>query len=501
MTESTWHRRNGFQASQVSKARPGPPACEAMTGIESVAHAARMGTPGTRSSPGVLHSDTTRAAGLHLLTPILFLALIAIFSTTALAQAKSGQNPQQGARPEVVVIHLDDTIQPISADFLARGLKIAASRHANAVVIEMNTPGGLLSSMRQMVSEILSSPVPVIIYVTPSGSRAGSAGFFLLESADIAAMAPGTNAGAAHPVFEGVKAGPTLKKKIENDAEALLRSYVSRRGRNVGAALEAVRDSKSYSDQESLKLHLIDLIAPDRASLLNDVNGRVVTRINGTKVTLDTANARITEVQATLRERILDRLTNPDLALLILVVGGMLIYVEFSAPGTIVPGTLGTILVLVALFALNLLPVRYTAVMLLVAGFTLLILEVKFVSHGIFAAAGILCLVFGSLTLVAGPIPQMRVHLSMALAVGIAFGLISFFLLRLAIRSHTSKIQTGAAALIGQVAVVTKALTPRGQVMVHGELWQAESETPVSSGEQVRIRELRDLTLVVERIP
>lgn len=443
--------------------------------------------------------------GMAVLAGSLFLALAGGFAPLVEAQTKPV--PAGEARqPDVVVIHLDDTIQPISADFLSRGLKIAAEKHATAVVIEMNTPGGLLSSMRQMVSEILSSPVPVVIYVTPSGSRAGSAGFFLLESADIAAMAPGTNAGAAHPVFEGVKVGATLKTKIENDTEALLRSYVSRRGRNVDAALDAVRNSKSYSDKEALQLNLIDMIAPDRATLLSDINGRTVTRISGAKVTLDTANARITEVHATLRERILDRLTNPDLALLILVVGGMLIYVEFSAPGTIVPGTLGTILVLVALFALNLLPVRYTAVLLLIAGFTLLILEAKFVSHGIFAAAGILCLIFGSLTLVAGPIPQMRVHLGTALAVGFAFGLISVFLLRLALRSRHSKLQTGAGALIGQIAIVTRPLASSGavmtgQVMVHGELWQAESPTPVEPGARVRIREIRDLTLLVEPVP
>lgn len=444
-------------------------------------------------------AQPSSAARGFRLCGILLLMLAGALSFVASAQAETATALQSIRRPEVVVIHLDDTIQPISADFLARGLRIAASSHASAVVIEMNTPGGLLSSMRQMVSDVLSSPVPVIIYVTPSGSRAGSAGFFILESADIAAMAPGTNAGAAHPVFEGMKVGQTLKQKIENDAEALLRSYVSRRGRNVNAALDAVRNSKSYSDREALQLNLIDLISPNRASLLNSVNGRTVTRISGATTTLDTANARIVEIHATLRERILDRLTNPDLALLILVVGGMLIYIEFSAPGTIVPGTLGTILVLIALFALNLLPVRYTAVLLLVAGFTLLILEVKFISHGIFAGAGIVCLIFGSLTLVAGPIPQMRVHLEMAVAVGLAFGLISVFLLRLAIRSHSIKTQTGATGLIGQLAVVTQPLTPTGQVMVRGELWQAESATPAGPGEKVRIRALRDLTLLVEQ--
>ena len=254
----------------------------------------------------------------------------------------------------------------------------AATQHANAVLIEINTPGGLLDSMRQMVSKIIASPVPVIVYVAPSGSRAGSAGFFLLEAADVAAMAPGSNAGAAHPVVEGAKLDDIMKQKLENDTAAFLRSYVARRGRNVQAAEDAVRSSKSYSDQEALQLKLIDLVSPDDAALLNTVDGRTITRFDGSKVVLHTRGAQLVAVDPTLREEILDRLTDPNLAVLVLVVGGLLIYVEFNTPGTIIPGTLGTILVLLALFALNLLPVRYTSVMLLAAAFVLLILEAKF---------------------------------------------------------------------------------------------------------------------------
>jgi membrane-bound serine protease (ClpP class) len=403
--------------------------------------------------------------------------------------------------PEVVVIHLDDTIQPISADYMARGLDVAASQHASAVLIEINTPGGLLDSMRQMVTRILASPAPVIVYVAPSGSRAGSAGFFLLEAADVAAMAPGSNAGAAHPVVEGGKLDDIMKQKMENDTAAFLRSYVARRGRNVAAAEDAVRASKSYSDQEALQLKLIDLVAPDDATLLNTIDDRTITRFDGSKVVLHTRGARLVAVDPTLREKILDRLTDPNLAVLVLVVGGLLVYVEFNTPGTIVPGTLGTIMVLLALFALNLLPVRYTSVMLLAAAFALLILEAKFASHGVLGAAGIAALVFGALTLVDGPIPELRVHLATALATGLAFGLITVFLLRLALKARRSKSRMGGDAMIGQIAVVTQPLAPSGQVMVNGELWQAESVTPAALGEQVRVRGLRDLTLLVERVP
>ncbi len=407
----------------------------------------------------------------------------------------------QAQQPRVIVIHLDDTIQPISADYMARGLNAAAAQHANAVLIEINTPGGLLDSMRQMVSRVIASPVPVIVYVAPSGSRAGSAGFFLLEAADVAAMAPGSNAGAAHPVVMGAKLDDTMKQKLENDTAAFLRSYVARRGRNVQAAEDAVRSSKSYSDQEALQLKLIDLVAPDDASLLNDIDGRTITRFDGSKVVLHTRGAELVAVDPTLREEILDRLTDPNLAVLVLMVGGLLIYVEFNTPGTIIPGTLGTILVLLALFGLNLLPVRYTSVMLLIAAFALLILEAHFASHGVLAAAGILCLVIGALTLVDGPIPELRVHLATALSAGLAFGLITVFLLRLALRARRSKVRMGGDAMIGQIAVVTQPLAPTGQVMVNGELWQAESATPAILGEQVRVRGLRDLTLLVERVP
>jgi membrane-bound serine protease (ClpP class) len=407
----------------------------------------------------------------------------------------------QAQQPRVIVIHLDDTIQPISADYMARGLNAAAAQHANAVLIEINTPGGLLDSMRQMVSKVIASPVPVIVYVAPSGARAGSAGFFLLEAADVAAMAPGSNAGAAHPVVMGTKLDDTMKQKLENDTAAFLRSYVARRGRNVQAAEDAVRSSKSYSDQEALQLKLIDLVAPDDASLLNDVDGRTITRFDGSKMVLHTRGAELVAVDPTLREEILDRLTDPNLAVLVLMVGGLLIYVEFNTPGTIIPGALGTILVLLAVFGLNLLPVRYTSVMLLVAAFALLILEAHFASHGVLAAAGILCLVIGALTLVDGPIPELRVHPATALSAGLAFGLITAFLLRLAVRARRSKVRMGGDAMIGLIAVVTQPLAPTGQVMVNGELWQAESATPAAPGEQVRVRGLRDLTLLVERVP
>ncbi len=426
---------------------------------------------------------------------ILFLVCAAVL---LLSHASHASTPQTG---QVILLRLHDTIQPISEQYISRGLARAADIHADAVLIEMDTPGGLLDSTRNLVHDILASPSPVIVYVAPSGSRAGSAGFFILEAADIAAMAPGTNAGAAHPVVAGTTLDPVMKQKLENDTTAFLRSYVSRRNRNTDAAQDAVLNSKSYTEREAEQLKLIDIIAPSNTALLDAIDGRTVTRFDGSTTTLHTRNAHITPVDTTLRENILDKLMDPNLAVLILVVGGLLIYLEFNTPGTIIPGALGTLLVVLALFALNLLPVRYTSLMLLAAAFALMILEAKFASHGILATVGIVCLVFGTLTLVAGPIPELRVSIATAVGTGIAFGAITTFLVRIAIRARRNKVLTGPEALIGSIAVAQQPLDPRGQVMVHGELWFAESPAPVSPGEHVRVRAVRNLTLLVERIP
>jgi membrane-bound serine protease (ClpP class) len=404
------------------------------------------------------------------------------------------------ARPLVIQLLLRDTIQPVSAEYLARGLHDAADHHAQAVLVELDTPGGLLDSTRAMVESIEHSPVPVILYVAPTGSRAASAGFFILESADIAAMAPGTNTGAAHPVLEGSTMDPVMKQKIENDAAAFLRSYVTHRNRNAQAAEAAVRESKSYTDKEALDLHLIDRIAPNDTALLDALNGTTVTRFDGSTVVLHTANATIETLPPNTRERILGDLMDPNLAVVLFVIGALLIYLEFNVPGTIVPGSLGTLLVLLSLFALNLLPIEFTAVALLLGALVLLLLEVKFSSHGVLALAGIVCLVFGLLTLVNGPIPEMRVHLSTALATGIGFGLITVFLTTIAFRARRNKVQVGSETLLGAIAIVQTPLAPEGQVMLRGELWQARSAAPVAAGEKVRVLGRNGLLLTVERV-
>ena len=391
-------------------------------------------------------------------------------------------------QPVVEKVVLADTIQPVSAGELDRAIARANTDGAQALLVELNTPGGLLDSTREMVGKILGSRVPVIVYVSPGGARAGSAGFFIMESADVAAMAPGTNAGAAHPVLEyGGKPDEIMGQKIQNDTEAFLRSYVSKRNRDTDAAQAAVESSHSYTAEEALDKHLIDLIANNDGQLLAALDGRTITRIDGTKQTLHMGGARIVVMEETLRERLLGWLINPNVAMLLLVGGALLIYLEFNSPGTIVPGALGTLMVLLAIFALDLLPIRYTAVMLLVAALVFILLEAKFGGHGVLAIAGILCLTFGILTLVAAPVPEMGISPVVALSVSAAFGLITVLLVRLAIRARHMKTRLGVDALVGRSARAMEPLTPEGHVLVEGEIWDAVASEPVAAGAQLLV--------------
>ncbi len=408
--------------------------------------------------------------------------VLSVAAYLALAVSCCAVSAQQ---PIVEKILLKDTIQPVSAGMLQRALDRANDRGAAALLIEMDTPGGLVDSMRGMAGAILGSRVPVIIFVAPSGARAGSAGFFLLEAADVAAMAPGTEAGAAHVVFAGGKPDDTEMQKVENDAEAFLRSYVKTRSRNVDAAVAAVASSHSYTAEEALSQHLIDLIAKNDAELLSALNGREITRFDGTKTTLHLAGARIESVEPTLREQLLGWLVNPNIALLLLVAGALLIYLEFNTPGTIVPGALGTLMVLLGIFGLNLLPIRYTAVLLLIGAIVLMALEAKFGGHGALAIAGIVCLMFGTLTLVAAPIPQMAINPLVAIAVSAGFGGITVFLVRLAIRARQRKVRLGADALVGSLASAMEPLNLEGHVLVEGEIWRAVASEPIALGSKL----------------
>src|SRR5215831_17162871 len=406
---------------------------------------------------------------------------------------------------QVVKVVIDDTIQPISAEYISRAIDQAENTHAQAVLIEMNTPGGLLSSTREIIERITSSTVPVIVYVTPTGGHAGSAGIFLLESADIAAMAPGAAAGAAHPVTligpVQLKPDDEMNRKIENDAAALIRSVASKRGRNIEAAEGAVRESKSFTEQEALSQHLIDYVASSPADLFHQMKDKPFKRFHGENATLDLEGQPITGFDMTLKERILDALMEPDLAFLLLAIGALALYIEFNHPGAVIPGTVGVVFILVAAFALNLLPTRFAALGLIVGAFALFAAEAKFATHGVLTMGGIVLLTLGGLLLIDAPIPEMRVHLWTALAVSIPLGVITAFLMSIALKARRNKVVTGEQGLVGETGVAQTALSPQGKVFVHGELWNAVASSALPVGQMVVVRRVDGLTLYVDPLP
>lgn len=418
----------------------------------------------------------------------LLAATIALFSFPASAQ--------------VLRIVVDDTIQPVTAEYISRGIDQAQRTNAQAVLIEMNTPGGMVSSTREIIDKITSSPVPVIVYVTPTGGHAGSAGIFILESADIAAMAPGTAAGAAHPVAligpVQLKPDDEMKRKMENDTAALMRSVVSKRGRNIQAAEGAVLESKSFTDQEALAQHLIDYVASSPDDLFRQMQGKPFKRFQGQSASLNLAGQNIVGYDMTLKERILDVLMDPDVAFLLLAIGALALYVEFNHPGAVIPGTVGVVFILLAAFALNLLPTRFAALVLILGAFALFAAEAKFATHGVATVGGIALLTLGGLLLVDAPIPEMRVHLITALAVSIPLGLITAFLMTIALKARRNKIVTGEQGLVGETGVVQTALSPQGKVFVHGELWDAIASSPLPAGQMVVVRRVDGLTLEVD---
>jgi membrane-bound serine protease (ClpP class) len=421
--------------------------------------------------------------------------LIGLVTALALSSVASAQ---------ILKIVVHDTIQPVTEEYIARAIDEAARRNDQAILIEINTPGGLVESTRHIIEKITNSRVPVILYVAPSGSRAGSAGIFILEAADVAAMAPGTNAGAAHPVLlfgpTSVKPDDEMKQKIENDAAALMRSVVSRRGRNVQVAESAVRESKSFTEQEALAQHLIDYVASSEEDLFRQIDSKSFKRFNGQEVTLKLSGQPIMPFGMTLKEQILNYLMDPNIAFILLAIGALALYAEFNHPGAVVPGTVGIVFILIAAFALNLLPTRFAALGLILAAFALFAAEAKFATHGVLTIGGIALLTLGGLLLVDSPIPEMRVHVLTALAVSIPLGLITAFLMSIAFKARRNKMVSGAQGLIGETGIAQTPLSPRGKIFVHGELWDAVSSTDVPAGQPVVVRQVEALTLKVEPV-
>jgi len=421
-----------------------------------------------------------------------------------LLMSAGGGSPaaNEQSRPRVVEIRLDMMIHHVSAEYVIHGIRFANNIHANAILLELNTPGGLESSMRDIVAAILNSSVPVITYVAPSGASAASAGFFILEAGDLAVMAPGTNSGAAHPVvLGGAEIGKTMEAKIENDAAAYMRSFVVKRGRNSILAEDAVRKSSSYSDKEALDGKLIDAVLSTPAAIFAKYDGQTIKRFNDTTTTLHLNEAEIAPYNMSGLEEFFAWVADPNIAFILGAIGLACIYIEFTHPGLVAPGVVGAAALVLAMYAFNLLPINSLGVLLILVGIGLLALEVKLASHGMLAGAGILAFVLGALLLVNSPWPQARIHLSTALAVAVPLGVIIVVLLRFAIAAKMRKAVTGEAGMVDALGLAKTDLQPLGKVLVHGELWDARARQPIAKGARVRVREIDGLTLVVEPAP
>lgn len=399
----------------------------------------------------------------------------------------------------VITVNVDGMIHPVTVEIVAHAIDEASRENAAAVLLRLNTPGGLIDASREIAAKIEASRVPVIAYVTPSGGRAASAGFFLLEASDVAAMAPGTNTGASSPVLLNQEMDPVMRKKVENDTSAWLRSTVEKRGRNVELAETTVREAKAFSEKEALDGRLIDQVAADERALLNGLDGMSIKRFDGSATVLHTRGAEVVEYQKTLREKIVYTIADPNIGFILLVLGVLGIYVEFSAPGLIFPGIAGGILALLGLSSLAVLPINWAGAALLVLGVSLFVLEAKFASHGILGIGGTTAMVLGAMLLIDGP-PEMRIHLSTALAVSIPFALITMFLVTLVIRARRNKAVMGSDTLVNQIAEARTALSPSGTVFLQGEYWNAESEVPVEKGGHVRVVSVEGLKLHVSPV-
>ena len=410
------------------------------------------------------------------------------------------------AQPLVMDLKLDGEVEPVLASYIDEGLAEAARRNAALVLISMDTPGGLSDSMKDIIQHVLGSPIPVAVYVGPTGARGASAGFFILMSADVAAMAPGTRTGAASPVIAigGITIGvdEVLRRKIMNDATAFLRSYSEKRGRNAKLAEEAVTDARAFTEKEALDGKLIEFVATSPEELLRGLNGRTITRFDGTKATLSLTNYRRTAFELSVRQKFLARIVEPDAFFLLLILGTLGLYAEFTHPGAVIPGVVGAICSVLALYAMHLLPVNIAGVLLILTAVTLFVLEAKYTSHGVLLLGGVVAMIFGAIFLIRSPLTTGGVSLGVAVAVTIPFAVISVFLMRLVLRSRKWKPATGREELLREQGVAVGGLKSgvEGMIRIHGEIWRAVSAADVPVGAAVKVLRVEGLKLHVEPV-
>lgn len=411
------------------------------------------------------------------------------------------------AQAGIARIDLNGSIDPITAGFVVRSIERAENEKAELFLMRLQTPGGFGSSMEQIIERMLSSKVPVVVYVGPSGAKAASAGFFILLASDVAAMAPGTNTGAAHPLMAiggfpvgGGEAGKTLTEKITSDATAYLRSIAGKRNRNVEEAEKGVRESKSFTDAEALDAHLIDFVAASESELLAKLDGYTVRLFSGEERVLKTAGQAVTDYQMTSRERFLAAITQPNLALFLGVIGLLLLYLEFTNPGLIAPGVIGGICVLLSVLGFSFLPVNYVGVLLLILAVGLFIAEIKVGGFGVLGIGGLVSMVIGMVILIDAPDPAVRIGLTTAIALALPFAAIFMILLLALLKSYRQKVYTGDQGMIGLVGVADSDIDPSGRVRVRGEYWKAYSSSRIAAGRPVKIIAVENLLLKVEEL-
>jgi membrane-bound serine protease (ClpP class) len=427
-------------------------------------------------------------------------------AATMLSLFPSVSADEHASNPVVLELKIEGEVEPILATYIDEGLADAAKRHASLVLISMDTPGGLSDSMKDIIQHILNSAVPVAVYVYPTGSRAASAGFYILLSADIAAMGPGTHTGAASPLIAvggyPVAIDETLRRKITNDAQAFLRSFAEKRGRNPALAETAVTEAKAFTEKEALDGKLIDLVANSQDDLLRQLNGREITRFEGSKVKLALTNPVRVPFELSARQKFLSRIVEPDIFFILLILGVLGLYTEFTHPGVVAPGVVGGICMVLALYAMHILPVNLAGVFLILLALALFILEAKFTSHGVLAAGGIVSMLLGAMFLIRSPLTAGGVSLGVALSVTLPFAALTVFLMRLVLRSRSWKNQTGPEEMIGAQGTVVTPLPggAEGMIRVRGELWRAISNQPVPEGKPVRVVKMDGLKLYVEPV-
>ena len=404
-----------------------------------------------------------------------------------------------GASADALNLRLDEEITPASAEVIASAIARAERDNSSAFIITLNTPGGLESSMREIVSRIVHARVPVIVYVAPSGARAASAGFVILISADVAAMAPGTETGAAHPVLiGGGEMSKTMEEKVVNDAAAFVRSLAEKRNRDPQAAESTIRESRSFTEREALDKHLIEIVARDEWDLLAQLNGRAVTRFDGSQKVLQTSNEKLAPFMPTFGQRLLMWLADPRIAFVLFAIGMLCVYFEFQHPGLIAPGVIGALAMVLALYGFHMLPINVTGVLLIALALALFVLEAKVQGFGVLGLGGVVAAVIGALILIDVPNPEMRLPLGLVLAVVIPFALILILMVRLALRARQTRVTTGLAGMIGLKGRAETAIEPEGRVFVRGELWRGRSQTKIAAGENVRVVGVDGLTLDVD---